>query len=100
MIWNLGFISIDNFYRLPHLPEPRETIAANGFEQGLGEGRGQVRCFGTGDGIWALAGVNGSLTRLDRGLSMLDAIELAMKAAALLVARHRTTDVILDHDFS
>jgi len=36
MIWNLGSINADNFYRVPHLPEPGETLAATGFDRGLG----------------------------------------------------------------
>ncbi|MEX3316186.1 ribokinase [Sulfitobacter sp. PS-8MA] len=36
MIWNLGSINADNFYLLPHLPGPGETIAARDFRQGLG----------------------------------------------------------------
>lgn len=36
MIWNLGSINADNFYALPHLPGPGETLAASRFHQGLG----------------------------------------------------------------
>ncbi len=36
MIWNLGSINADNFYLLPHLPGPGETLAAIRFHQGLG----------------------------------------------------------------
>tara|TARA_R110002074_G_scaffold609_14_gene3319 strand:+ start:3121 stop:3993 length:873 start_codon:yes stop_codon:yes gene_type:complete len=36
MIWNLGSINADNFYLLPHLPGPGETLAALRFHQGLG----------------------------------------------------------------
>jgi ribokinase len=36
MIWNLGSINADNFYRVPHLPKPGETLAATGFDRGLG----------------------------------------------------------------
>ncbi|MFG6559080.1 ribokinase [Sulfitobacter sp. 1A15299] len=36
MIWNLGSINADNFYLLPHLPGPGETISALNFRQGLG----------------------------------------------------------------
>ena len=36
MIWNLGSINTDNFYLLPHLPAPGETLAALQFDQGLG----------------------------------------------------------------
>ena len=36
MIWNLGSINADNFYHLPHLPGPGETLAATRFHQGLG----------------------------------------------------------------
>lgn len=35
-IWNLGSINADYFYALPHLPQPGETLAATGFERGLG----------------------------------------------------------------
>ncbi|MFD2738396.1 ribokinase [Sulfitobacter aestuarii] len=36
MIWNLGSINADNFYDLPHLPGPGETLTATRFRQGLG----------------------------------------------------------------
>lgn len=36
MIWNLGSINADNFYQVPHLPGPGETLAATGFDRGLG----------------------------------------------------------------
>ena len=36
MIWNLGSINADNFYMLPHLPGPGETLAASRFRKGLG----------------------------------------------------------------
>lgn len=36
MIWNLGSINADNFYLLPHLPGPGETLAATRFQKGLG----------------------------------------------------------------
>jgi ribokinase len=36
MIWNLGSINADNFYQLPRLPGPGETIAAASYHQGLG----------------------------------------------------------------
>lgn len=36
MIWNLGSINIDNFYEVPHLPAPGETLAAVSFGFGLG----------------------------------------------------------------
>lgn len=35
-IWNLGSINIDHVYRLPHLPLPGETLAAESFSTGLG----------------------------------------------------------------
>lgn len=35
-IYNLGSINTDHFYRLPHLPGPGETLAAVGYERGLG----------------------------------------------------------------
>jgi len=36
MIWNLGSINADNFYRVPHLAGAGETLAATAFQQGLG----------------------------------------------------------------
>lgn len=36
MIWNLGSVNADHFYRLPHLPGPGETLAALSFSKGLG----------------------------------------------------------------
>ena len=35
-IWNLGSINIDHVYRLPHLPQPGETLAATDYAVGLG----------------------------------------------------------------
>jgi ribokinase len=35
-VWNLGSINIDHFYRLPHLPQPGETLAAVDYMRGLG----------------------------------------------------------------
>ncbi|MBA84116.1 MAG: ribokinase [Rhodobacteraceae bacterium] len=35
-IWNLGSINADYLYRVPHLPEPGETIAASSLVRGLG----------------------------------------------------------------
>lgn len=35
-IWNLGSINADHVYRVPHLPEPGETIAAASLSRGLG----------------------------------------------------------------
>jgi len=35
-VFNLGSINIDNFYAVPHLPGPGETLAANRFDRGLG----------------------------------------------------------------
>ncbi|QFT58251.1 Ribokinase [Sulfitobacter sp. THAF37] len=67
MIWNLGSINADNFYRLPHLPGPGETIAATDLRQGLGgkganmsvaAARAAARVMHIGavgqDGTWAL----------------------------------------------
>jgi len=35
-IFNLGSINTDHFYRLEHLPAPGETLAALGYDRGLG----------------------------------------------------------------
>ncbi|MCU9848114.1 PfkB family carbohydrate kinase [Defluviimonas sp. WL0024] len=35
-IYNLGSINIDHFYRVPHLPAPGETLAAESYTVGLG----------------------------------------------------------------
>ncbi|KPA19824.1 Ribokinase [Shimia sp. SK013] len=35
-IYNLGSINADYFYRVPHLPGPGETLAADGLTRGLG----------------------------------------------------------------
>ncbi len=65
-IFNLGSINVDHVYRVPHLPEPGETLAATNYERGLG-GKGanmsvaaaraaarivHIGAVGT-DGIWA-----------------------------------------------
>ncbi|MEM9966591.1 MAG: ribokinase [Pseudomonadota bacterium] len=36
MIWNLGSINADTFYRVPHLPSGGETVAADSVYRGLG----------------------------------------------------------------
>ncbi|TRW99658.1 ribokinase [Paracoccus sp. M683] len=35
-IWNLGSINIDYTYRLPHMPQPGETLSASEFRKGMG----------------------------------------------------------------
>lgn len=35
-VYNLGSINIDHVYRVPHLPEPGETLASSAFTSGLG----------------------------------------------------------------
>ena len=35
-IYNLGSINADFVYRVPHLPDPGETLAATSFRRGLG----------------------------------------------------------------
>lgn len=35
-VWNLGSINADHVYRVPHLPGPGETLAATGYDRGLG----------------------------------------------------------------
>lgn len=35
-IYNLGSVNIDHVYRVPHLPEPGETLASISFKSGLG----------------------------------------------------------------
>ena len=66
MIYNLGSINIDHVYRVPHLPAPGETLAADSYTVGLG-GKGanqsvaaaragsQVRHIGGvgAEGVWA-----------------------------------------------
>ena len=36
MIWNLGSINIDHFYKVASLPSAGETVSANGYTQGIG----------------------------------------------------------------
>ncbi|MCV2863297.1 ribokinase [Defluviimonas sp. WL0075] len=71
-IHNLGSINIDHFYRVPHLPEPGETLAATEYRMGLG-GKGanqsaaaaragaRTRHIGAvgSDGAWAVARLKG-----------------------------------------
>lgn len=67
MIWNLGSINMDNFYEVPHLPRPGETVAAKSFGFGLG-GKGAnmsvaaARAAGRISHIGAV-GVGGGWTR-------------------------------------
>lgn len=35
-IWNLGSINLDHVYRVPHMPQPGETLAATAYAVGLG----------------------------------------------------------------
>ena len=66
-IYNLGSINVDMVYRLPHLPQPGETLAAQDYGQGLGgkganmsvaAARGAARVCHIGavgsDGRWAV----------------------------------------------
>ncbi|MCC5969933.1 MAG: ribokinase [Pararhodobacter sp.] len=83
-VFNLGSISIDHFYRMPHLPRPGETLAALDYMKGLG-GKGanqsvaalragarvvHIGAIGAGDG-WAagqLAALGldmGTISRVD-----------------------------------
>ncbi len=65
-IYNLGSINADNFYRVPHLPGPGETLAARELTRGLGgkganmsvaAARAAARTVHIGavghDGLWA-----------------------------------------------
>ena len=36
MIFNLGSINVDHIYRVPHFPEPGETLLSKGYSSGLG----------------------------------------------------------------
>ncbi|MDV7270582.1 ribokinase [Thioclava sp. A2] len=71
-IFNLGSINTDHFYRLPHLPAPGETLAALGYQRGLGgkganqsvavaRAGGDVRHIGAigPDGGWMLERMEG-----------------------------------------
>ncbi|MFW2542848.1 ribokinase [Primorskyibacter sp. 2E107] len=66
-IFNLGSINADLVYRVPHLPQAGETLAARGFTRGLGgkganmsvaAARAGARCVHIGavgaDGAWAV----------------------------------------------
>jgi ribokinase len=66
-IFNLGSINADLVYRLPHLPQPGETLASTGFSRGLGgkganmsvaAARAAARCVHIGavgaDGAWMI----------------------------------------------
>ncbi|MCC1492464.1 ribokinase [Cognatishimia sp. F0-27] len=66
-IWNLGSINVDLVYRVPHLPQAGETLAATGFQRGLGgkganmsvaAARAGARCVHLGavgrDGRWTV----------------------------------------------
>ena len=66
MIYNLGSINIDLVYRVPHFPEPGETLHSADFSKGLGgkganmsiaiaKAGGDVRHIGAvgADGLWA-----------------------------------------------
>lgn len=71
-IFNLGSINIDHFYRVPHLPNAGETLAATDYSTGLGgkganqsvaavSGGAQVVHIGTigTDGRWTLERLRG-----------------------------------------
>lgn len=66
-VFNLGSINIDNAYRVAHIPAPGETLAATGFDRGLGGkganmsvavARGAARAIHIGavgkDGAWCV----------------------------------------------
>ncbi|MBW6507693.1 MAG: ribokinase [Rhodobacteraceae bacterium] len=67
-IWNLGSINIDHFYRLPHLPAPGETLAAEGYSVGLG-GKGanqSVAAARAGARVMHIGGVGPESWALER----------------------------------
>jgi ribokinase len=67
-IWNLGSINIDHFYRLPHLPAPGETLAAEGYSVGLG-GKGanqSVAAVRAGAQVMHMGGVGPESWALER----------------------------------
>ena len=50
-IYNLGSVNIDHVYRVPHLPEPGETLASTSFNSGLGgKGANQSIAVARADG--------------------------------------------------
>ncbi|WP_372841846.1 PfkB family carbohydrate kinase [Phaeovulum sp.] len=67
-IWNLGSINIDHFYRLPHLPAPGETLAADSYSMGLG-GKGanqSVAAARAGARVYHIGGVGPEGWALER----------------------------------
>jgi ribokinase len=70
-IWNLGSINIDHFYRLPHLPAPGETLAAETYTVGLG-GKGanqSVAAARAGARVFHIGGVGAEPWSLERLVS-------------------------------
>ncbi|MGI3169764.1 ribokinase [Pseudooceanicola sp. C21-150M6] len=64
-IWNLGSVNADRVYRLPHLPQPGETLSSTEYSEGLGgkganmsvaiaRAGGRVEHIGAvgSDGVW------------------------------------------------
>lgn len=92
-VFNLGSINIDHFYRMPHLPQPGETLAALDFEKGLG-GKGanqsvaahragarvvHIGAIGKGDG-WT----NGQLALLGLDMGSIARVEPSTGHAIIL----------------
>ena len=79
MIYNLGSINADYFYRVPHLPAPGETLAADNLSRGLG-GKGANQSVAAAlagsrvshigavgmDGDWAIAALRDFGVGVDR----------------------------------
>ncbi|AXI40632.1 ribokinase [Sulfitobacter sp. SK011] len=104
MIWNLGSINTDNFYLLPHLPAPGETLAALQFDQGLG-GKGAnmsvaaARAGARVEHIGAV-GPNGSWAverLLEYGVDTrhVSAIDIAMGHANINVDQNGENNIVL-----
>lgn len=71
-VYTLGSINIDHVYRVPHLPKPGETLAAEGYAMGLGgkganqsvaAARAGAQVFHIGavgpEGVWVLSQMQG-----------------------------------------
>ena len=110
-IWNLGGITADYFYSVPHIPAPGETLDGANRQVFLGGkgakgaiwfgAEGQVHIppipvpvvdtTSAGDTFtgYVLAG-------MDQGKPIRKALEMASKAAAIIVTRRGAADVIPD----
>lgn len=88
-IFNLGSVNIDHVYRVPHLPEPGETLASISFKSGLGgKGANQSIAIGRAGGTVHHIGAIGTEGDWTRGI---------LRESGVNVEHLRTVEVPTGH---